>query len=79
MPLTEDKLERLEGIYQGRTLLSHTGCDWELFERTYQQEKSLTLNSQKNQRKVIGYVGNLSAKRIDFKLIHKPWPTSWKM
>ena len=69
MPLTEDKLERLEGIYQGRTLLSHTGCDWELFERTYQQEKSLTLNSQKNQRKVIGYVGNLSAKRIDFKLI----------
>jgi len=70
MPLTEDKLEQLKGIYHGRTLLSQTGCDWELFERIYQQESPLNQNTSQKAERVIGYVGNLSAKRIDFKLIH---------
>lgn len=69
MPLTEDKLERLKGNYQGNTLLSQTGCDWELFERIYEQEKPLNQNTSPEVARVIGYVGNLSAKRIDFKLI----------
>lgn len=69
MPLTEDKQGRLKGIYQGKTLLSQTGCDWELFERIYQQEKPFNQNTPPKAGRVIGYVGNLSAKRIDFKLI----------
>lgn len=69
MPLTEDKLEQLRGIYQGKTLLSQTGCDWELFERIYEQEKTSNQNTSPKEGKIIGYVGNLSAKRIDFKLI----------
>ena len=69
MPLTEDKLERLKGIYHGKTLLSQTGCDWELFERFYKKGKRLNQDAQRKAGKVIGYVGNLSAKRIDFKLI----------
>lgn len=69
MPLTGDKLERLKGIYQGKTLLSQTGCDWELFERIYQQEKPSNQKISQKGGRVIGYVGNLSAKRIDFKLI----------
>lgn len=69
MPLTEDKLVRLKRIYYGRTLLSQTGCDWELFDQIYKQEKSLNQTPPPNGGKIIGYVGNLSAKRIDFQLI----------
>lgn len=70
MPLSEKSIERVNEFYPGKTFLSTTGCDWELFDSAltkYNIKGSIT----ETKRKTIGYVGNISAFRLDFELISK--------
>ena len=64
MPLTEDKLEQLKGIYQGKTLLSQTGCDWELFERIYEQEKPQIRIPLPKEEKLLGMLAIFQQKEL---------------
>jgi glycosyltransferase involved in cell wall biosynthesis len=68
MPLSEKSIEEVNEFYSGKTFLSTTGCDWELFD------SELTNNNAKGhgletKQKTVGYVGNISAFRLDFGLI----------
>ena len=68
MPLSECALQMVNNLYSGITILSTTGCDWELFDRTY-QKKGKGNNFSKTDKKTIGYVGNISSFRLDFNLL----------
>ena len=70
MPLSENSIDEINEFYSGKTFLSTTGCEWDLFD------SALTENNPKefiaeNKQKTIGYVGNISAFRLDFELISK--------
>ena len=68
MPLCEKSINEIKEFYSGKFLLSTTGCDWELFNSAYANLQSREL-LKSNRKKRIGYVGNISAFRLDFELI----------
>ena len=68
MPLSEDSIGEMNEFYSGKTFLSTTGCDWELFNSELTKNKAKE-HSTKTKQKTIGYVGNISTFRLDFELI----------
>jgi glycosyltransferase involved in cell wall biosynthesis len=68
MPLTEKSIVKVKEFYSGKIFLSTTGCDWELFNSELTKNKSKEHGAETKQ-KTIGYVGNISAFRLDFELI----------
>ena len=70
MPLSEKSIEEINHFFLGNTFVSTTGCDWGLFDAVY-KKNSLTKKINKKKRKVIGYVGNISAFRLNFELINQ--------
>lgn len=68
MPLSEKSIEEMNEVYSGKTFLSTTGCDWELFDSALTEYRTKEYSAETKQ-KTIGYVGNISAFRLDFELI----------
>jgi glycosyltransferase involved in cell wall biosynthesis len=68
MPLCEESVKEVNEFYSGKTFLSTTGCDWELFDSAYEERNAKEFLSENN-RRIVGYVGNISAFRLDFELI----------
>ena len=68
MPLSEKSMEEVNEFYSGNIFLSTTGCDWELFNSALREHNPQKLIAETKQ-KTIGYVGNISAFRLDFELI----------
>ena len=68
MPLCEESVKEVNKFHSGKILLSTTGCDWELFNSAYEDLTAKKLLSE-NHRSIVGYVGNISAFRLDFDLI----------
>ena len=68
MPLSEKSIDEVNEFYPGKTFLSTTGCDWELFDSALTKYNTKELITE-TKRKTIGYVGNISAFRLDFELI----------
>jgi len=67
MPLTEESILKLKKYYSGKTILSTTGCDWELFDKEFQ--KNTKKNYKEGDRPIIGYIGNISSFRLDFAIL----------
>jgi glycosyltransferase involved in cell wall biosynthesis len=74
MPLTEESILKLKEFYSGKSFLSTTGCDWELFDREFQ--KSIETNYVTKNKPVIGYVGNISSFRLEFDILGELISTS---
>ena len=74
MPLTEESISHLEELYSGKSILSTTGCDWELFDREFQ--KSIETNLTGKNNPIVGYVGNISSFRLDFEILKELVSTS---
>ena len=68
MPLSEKSIEEVNPFYSGKTFLSTTGCDWDLFDSALTEHNPPKLIAETKQ-KTVGYVGNISAFRLDFELI----------
>ena len=68
MPLSEKSMEEVNEFYSGKTFLSTTGCDLELFDSALTKNNAKERSAETKQ-KTIGYVGNISAFRLDFELI----------
>ena len=68
MPLSEKSIEEMNKFYSGKTFLSTTGCDWELSDSVLTEYRTKEYSAETKQ-KTIGYVGNISAFRLDFELI----------
>ena len=68
MPLSEKSIEEVNEFYTGKTFLSTTGCDWELFDSSFIECNTKKPIAETN-KKTIGYVGNISAFRLDFEFI----------
>ena len=68
MPLSENSIDEVNEFYPGKTFLSTTGCDWELFDSELTNNNAKERSAETKQ-KTIGYVGNISAFRLDFELI----------
>jgi len=67
MPLTEESILNLKKFYYGKSFLSTTGCDWELFDQGFQ--RSTKINNKRGNKPIVGYVGNISSFRLDFKIL----------
>jgi glycosyltransferase involved in cell wall biosynthesis len=67
MPLTEESISHLKNFYYGKYFLSTTGCDWELFDQEFQ--KSTKTNYKAENKSIVGYIGNISSFRLDFKIL----------
>jgi glycosyltransferase involved in cell wall biosynthesis len=67
MPLTEESISQLKNFYNGKSFLSTTGCDWELFDQEF--KKSIKTNYKKENKPIVGYIGNISSFRLDFKIL----------
>ena len=67
MPLTEESILKLKKYYSGKTILSTTGCDWELFDEEFQ--KNTKINYKEGNKPIIGYIGNISSFRLNFKIL----------
>jgi glycosyltransferase involved in cell wall biosynthesis len=67
MPLTEESISHLKNFYYGKSFLSTTGCDWELFDQEFQ--KSTKINYKGGNKPIVGYVGNISSFRLDFEIL----------
>jgi len=67
MPLTEESISKLKDFYLGKHFLSTTGCDWELFDQEFQ--KSTKINYKAENKPIVGYIGNISSFRLDFKIL----------
>ena len=68
MPLSEKSIDEVNEFYPGKTILSTTGCDWELFNSVLLENNSKEPIA-KTKHKIIGYVGNISAFRLDLEFI----------
>jgi len=64
MPLTEESISQLNNFYNGKSFLSTTGCDWELFDQEF--KKSSKTNYKAENKPIVGYIGNISSFRLDF-------------
>ena len=64
MPLTEESISQLKNFYNGKSFLSTTGCDWELFDQEF--KKSIKTNYKEENKPIVGYIGNISSFRLDF-------------
>jgi glycosyltransferase involved in cell wall biosynthesis len=64
MPLTEESISQLKNFYNGKSFLSTTGCDWELFDHEF--KKSTKTNYKAEIKPIVGYIGNISSFRLDF-------------
>ena len=73
MPLTEKGYEYIKKRYPKRVILSTTGCDENIYSVTrVQTQEYVPFELQfSDNLKIIGYVGNISDFRLDFKLIIK--------
>lgn len=69
MPLTEESISHLKDIYYGKSFLSTTGCDWKLFDQEFQ--KSTKTNNNEGNNPIAGYIGNISAFRLDFEILNE--------
>ena len=67
MPLTEESISLLNEFYSGKSFLSTTGCDWELFDQEFQ--RSFKKNNKEGNKPIVGYVGNISSFRLEFKIL----------
>ena len=69
MPLTEESISHLKEFYCGKSFLSTTGCDWELFDQEFQ--RSFKKNNKGGNKPIVGYIGNISSFRLDFEILKK--------
>ena len=78
MPLTEESVSQLKEFYLGKSFLSTTGCDWELFDQEFQ--KCTKTNYKGGNKPIVGYIGNISSFRLDFKILKElvSNSTKWK-
>ena len=67
MPLTEESISHLKDFYLGKSFLSTTGCDWELFDQEFL--RSTKTNCKAENKPIVGYIGNISSFRLDFKIL----------
>ena len=67
MPLTEESISHLKEFYCGKSFLSTTGCDWELFDQEFQ--RSFKKNNKGGNNPIVGYIGNISSFRLDFEIL----------
>ena len=72
MPLTEDNFNYIKNIFPNKVFLSTTGCDTSIFSIKKVNSKNIIPEKMifKDNRTVIGYVGNISYYRLDFSLIN---------
>ena len=71
MPLTEDNFDHINKNFPNKAFLSTTGCDEDLFSICRVRKSGFIPKELQfaNDLKTIGYVGNISSYRLDFKLI----------
>ena len=67
MPLTEESISHLKEFYCGKSFLSTTGCDWEIFDQEFQ--RSFKKNNKGGNKPIVGYIGNISSFRLDFEIL----------
>ena len=67
MPLTEESISHLNNFYYGKSFLSTTGCDWQLFDQEFQ--RSFKKNNKGGNKPIVGYIGNISSFRLDFEIL----------
>ena len=67
MPLTEESISHLKEFYCGKSFLSTTGCDWQLFDQEFQ--RSFKKNNKGGNKPIVGYVGNISSFRLNFEIL----------
>jgi len=77
MPFTEESIFKLKKSYSRKTLLSTTGCDWELFDKEF--PKNTKTSYKEGDRPIVGYIGNISSFRLDFEILKEliSYTTNW--